>query len=359
MSADAGGAGVHSTAAPDAVAAVLQLADAALQANNLGRTVRAIELYESALAVVEASMPADSLVLAKQLDGLVKAKLNAACTSAKARGISHHAAAVQAFGSDERLLTLSHKALMLCDARFRAGTLFTPTPEERAVFDAQGIPVHFFSAQSYIDDATVALTQWPQPRTHEDEACMRAVHGALQAALEMDRRGFVHWWDAFTDASQQTRVQLDGVFISLAISCLRAFVDTFLTAALNTSTAGAWQRLRVTCAIPAEEEAALRQLMQRNQAELLAKAHVTAAIGDFELKTSAERQQRADSDLARFGLRACALPECDAVEPEPKLFKVCGRCRAVCYCSAAHQQADWRRHKRTDGCAAAAGAAGQ
>jgi hypothetical protein len=50
-------------------------------------------------------------------------------------------------------------------------------------------------------------------------------------------------------------------------------------------------------------------------------------------------------------LRRCALPECDATEPQPKAFKLCGRCRAAAYCSAAHQQADWRRHKHYDACA--------
>ncbi len=185
---------------------------------------------------------------------------------------------------------------------------------------------------------------------------MRAVHGALQAAFKMEQRGFTNWWNACTGASQQTRIPFDGEFIALSIGSLRTGVHNLLDAALDISTVGAWQRLRVTCAIAEEEEAALCHLMQRNAAEMLANAGLTGAMAK---KTSADRQQRAASDLARFGLRTCALPECDAVEPHPKAFKVCSRCRAACYCSAAHQQADWRRHKRADGCAAAAGAAGQ
>jgi hypothetical protein len=60
-------------------------------------------------------------------------------------------------------------------------------------------------------------------------------------------------------------------------------------------------------------------------------------------------ERRAAEDVARHGLRACALPGCGATEPRPKTFKVCGRCRRACYCSAAHQAADWPRYKREDG----------
>ncbi len=36
----------------------------------------------------------------------------------------------------------------------------------------------------------------------------------------------------------------------------------------------------------------------------------------------------------------------------PKTYKLCGRCRGVAYCGAAHCAEDWKRHKREDGCAA-------
>jgi hypothetical protein len=44
----------------------------------------------------------------------------------------------------------------------------------------------------------------------------------------------------------------------------------------------------------------------------------------------------------------CALPGCGARVRDgaaaKKLLR-CGTCRAACYCGAAHQRADWRRHK--------------
>jgi hypothetical protein len=68
----------------------------------------------------------------------------------------------------------------------------------------------------------------------------------------------------------------------------------------------------------------------------------------------AKQQQAAVADVARHGLRRCALPACDAQEPHPKLlFKLCGRCHKSAYCGAAHSVEDWKRHKREDGCTAA------
>jgi hypothetical protein len=74
---------------------------------------------------------------------------------------------------------------------------------------------------------------------------------------------------------------------------------------------------------------------------------LAAALGEY--------RERAATDVARYGLRRCALPSCSATEPEPKFFKLCGRCRGVAYCSAAHSKEDWKRHKREEGCQAAPG----
>jgi hypothetical protein len=73
----------------------------------------------------------------------------------------------------------------------------------------------------------------------------------------------------------------------------------------------------------------------------------------FAEDANAKLQQAAAVDTARHGLRRCALPACDAQEPHPKLFKLCGRCRGAAYCCAAHSVEDWKRHTREDGCNAA------
>jgi hypothetical protein len=67
-------------------------------------------------------------------------------------------------------------------------------------------------------------------------------------------------------------------------------------------------------------------------------------------------QERAAADVARFGLRSCALPGCEATEPHPKAYKLCGRCKAAAYCCQPHAAEDWKRHKRVDGCGSGAAA---
>jgi hypothetical protein len=117
-----------------------------------------------------------------------------------------------------------------------------------------------------------------------------------------------------------------------------------------------WHLLRAACAFTAVEETALRQLAERTRIQLTGAhgddAFILDSLSDAMHMDRATHRQRVDADVARHGLRACALPECDAVEPHPKTFKICSRCRAVCYCSAAHQAEDWKRHKREDGCKA-------
>jgi hypothetical protein len=355
-----GGARAHAATAADAVAAVVQLDNAAVEAEELGRTARAVELRERTLAAAEASLPADSIVIVDLLHSLATFKLDAAREPVIARGVNADAATAQAFGSDERLLSLSRKALMLCDARFRAGTLFTPTPEEDAFFDARGVSAHLVGALIYLTHAAEVLAFWPPPRTRtEDEARLRAAHGALQACLEMERRGFMSGQPFRTGAPPHRRTRENARHITpfSVVGLCRRCAHGVLAAVLDARPGGVWQRLRNTCAIPAEEAEALRQLAERNREERLEASAEVAAFDEEALNYAAQQQQRAAADVARHGLRKCALPECAAKEPQPKAFKVCSRCRGACYCSVAHQQQDWRRHKREDGCAAAAAAA--
>ncbi len=109
-------------------------------------------------------------------------------------------------------------------------------------------------------------------------------------------------------------------------------------------------RMRAICGLTAAEETALRQLAERYKA--VAKRNKQETPKHTE-DMNAEQQQAAAADAARHGLRRCALPACDAKEPHPKLFKLCGRCHATAYCCKQHQTEDWKRHKREDGCAAA------
>jgi hypothetical protein len=368
MSADGTGA---NAAAADAVATLLQLFDAAMHAYKRGRKARSLELCERALAAAAASrLPLDSLIFACFLDHAVTCRSTMVADATAPHGTPRHALLVaDAWRSDEELVSLARRALMLCDARFRAGTLFTPTREEHAFFDADdlSIPAALFGVGSYLYRAAQVLCKWPPPNTRdEDDARLRAVHGALQAALEAERRGFMNLRNVPLVCAvlqqQQGRAHHGRQMCDVAagVGQLCHFARILLTNALGVSSGSVWQRLRATCAIAAAEEAALRQLAERNLVQMQVAAGHFADTDQRLRNGGVERQQRAAADVTRHGLRACALPECDATEPEPKAFKVCARCRAVVYCCQAHQQQDWRRHKREDDCKAkAAAAAGQ
>ena len=57
-----------------------------------------------------------------------------------------------------------------------------------------------------------------------------------------------------------------------------------------------------------------------------------------------EARQRAD--IAKHGLRDCALPSCSKTEKTVKEFAWCSGCRSVVYCCLEHQALDWRAHKK-------------
>ena len=52
------------------------------------------------------------------------------------------------------------------------------------------------------------------------------------------------------------------------------------------------------------------------------------------------------ADVAKHGLRDCALPSCSKTEETVKEFAGCSGCRSVVYCCLEHQALDWRAHKK-------------
>ena len=52
------------------------------------------------------------------------------------------------------------------------------------------------------------------------------------------------------------------------------------------------------------------------------------------------------SDIAKHGLRDCALPSCSKAEKTVKEFKLCAGCQSLVYCCLEHQALDWKAHKK-------------
>ena len=63
-------------------------------------------------------------------------------------------------------------------------------------------------------------------------------------------------------------------------------------------------------------------------------------------QTKAEFQARQRADVAKHGLRDCALPTCSKTEKTVKEFSLCAGCRSQVYCCLEHQALDWKAHKK-------------
>ena len=63
-------------------------------------------------------------------------------------------------------------------------------------------------------------------------------------------------------------------------------------------------------------------------------------------QSRAEFDERQRADIAKHGLRDCALASCSKTEKTVKEFVGCTGCRSVVYCCLEHQALDWRAHKK-------------
>jgi hypothetical protein len=337
-----GGADATAAAAAATVAPLLQLRRAAKKTENLARYSRMLELYKRALAAAELAQPCDSLIIAVLLDELGRAYYHniAQAVRDNTPAAARHAMAADSAESKQRCLQLLH-------ARWQAGTLFAPTAEETAYLvedEYPRLPAQMCGAFVFISVAKdiVLLKLLMLPCTPAElEARLHAVYGALHAALETDARDMLERNPRTGQAWPASSASSPNVFL------LKSGVHRLITDALCNEVA---LLLRGACGLSPADETALRQLAKRYKAEYKRNQQQLPEVTEG---LNARHQQIAAADVARHGLRRCALPSCDAQEPHPKLFKLCGRCRRAAYCCAAHSVEDWKRHKREDGCKAA------
>jgi hypothetical protein len=134
----------------------------------------------------------------------------------------------------------------------------------------------------------------------------------------MDARGY---FKRRPDTGQPWADTQDGVLVA---GSLRTTLLTLLLFSI-THDNNVRRRLR-GCGMSETDEAALAALRRRIAGEAPILDANARKMMEASQRTQAARKQRAAADVARHGLRACALPECDAVEPQPKTFKLCSRC---------------------------------
>ena len=78
---------------------------------------------------------------------------------------------------------------------------------------------------------------------------------------------------------------------------------------------------------------------------LRARGVLQTGIAESE-QSHAEFEARKCADIAKHGLRDCALPSCSKTEKTVKEFAGCSGCRTVVYSCLEHQALDWRAHKK-------------
>jgi hypothetical protein len=349
-------------AAAAAVAPLLALQLRVDEARLLQRSARALELAERALEQAQRSQPHDSFIVAALLEDVVRLRVCGGEAALAAAGTPRGVELIcAAWATDARALPLSRARLAVFCMRIQRGTLRTLTREERAFFTfvgagsgtaagAAAAPEDDAAALTALDTlgeeallaaAAEAVSAWPAPTSLEEVHLLATgVRGALDAALALDARR------ALEPALRQrkaARAALAGLFAG--VLGVESASD-----AENADAARLLRALRgVQDGLSSADEAALRRLEAR-VAPLLRLDELLR----WDVDGLAEARARAAADVARHGLRACGLPDCAKTEPQPRVFKLCSRCRGVAYCGAEHQRADWRRHKRVDGCAASA-----
>jgi hypothetical protein len=327
---------------PATVAQLIQLKEAWTRAANLERGARADELHGRLLAAAEASQPADSLIIASLLRGAVSARLAAISTQS---GASDTAEAARRAWRSDGVLTSSRRCLALLNVRARKGTLWTLTPDEAAYMHGDPRTAELLGGEALFACARDAVRWWPRTRADEEER-VAGVLGALRALLARDATGAL---ERSPTTGRLWEIESGPTFGWVVQNLL----DVTLSAENfdgSRNTTLAQLRGATRDALTAREEAALRAVQARV-------SNTAPDVGAWDAPASvlmAARMARAQADVARHGLRACALPSCGATEPQPKAFKVCSRCRKAAYCSPQHQAEDWKRHKRADGCTTAA-----
>lgn len=160
------------------------------QAGARGRYARTEEICQRVLAVAEAALPPDSLLIVMAVLHLMDSILFTGMPDVKDVSSVMHLRAV--WQTDARRLQLGRRCLRILDARWRAGTLFEPTPVE--VFycnelSATDLPARTFGGVELISIAMTTFLFWP-PQLAPDEAeeKLRGSHSALLAAIELDAR---------------------------------------------------------------------------------------------------------------------------------------------------------------------------
>lgn len=343
-------------AAAETVKPLLELRTAAATATGRLAHARSAELALRALALAEATLPGDSLVTVNMHKCAGAVMVGAGVTPEQLSGVGSWAERLvelhdAAWHDDPRLVAHSRRGLEILGSRWRAGTLSTLSAEERLYFAATpDLRARGATMRLWTFFAAEAVAAWPPAAL--DATALRDVKDAVCALLEADTRG---------ELPTAADVPQGATLVEDPTDAVLRLCDGLLGGARRSvrTKAEQAQLLRDSGLSQAQAEA-LEGVRKRLRGDIYAdflrsdmdatlaanKAAVDSFRGNALATTAAQ--------LAKHGLQRCTLPSCAAQEPVPRTYKRCGRCHAVFYCCAEHSKADWKRHKREDGCKASA-----
>ena len=273
------------------------------------------------VALAEASLPPDSLVLAHALQLLSGALDTPLATPMSVAEVQESCTAAWHDGDPQ--LQAARRCATILLARCEAHTLLVLRPDEEAWMAAQiGQRSPYYVLVSC---ASQAAKLWPP--------ALRAPGAQGATLLAAAVRALVHA-HAHEFSMRLTR-------------------DTSVTIRLTSTTASMCGRF-----FEVLQQFDLLPLVLGSCDEAAVHALGSSLLSQFQSEPLfsnlpeqlASHVEKLTARVAAHGLRPCALPACGAMEPHPQAFKLCARCKAAKYCCQEHQVEDWKRHKREDNC---------
>ena len=306
---------------PDRHAAFYKLVDKKVIAGVLCRHARAVELAAEAATLAEALFTDDSLVVAKlRVDG----SLNLSSLALHASGAEREAFARQSWA-----LLLSTIPILV--RRLESNTQLPGTIRERELDYAVHQQAAIFKAKS---DPVLPPT------------VLRACASVLvyDTLLDAIYRGLdlcpFPWWMA----AQKRSVEL---FVLQGLDVIPRTAGAAFTIAGEEEFAAMMERyMNLRNYYSAFCAFVFRKWRSEAVTSVLrARGVLHTGIAAAE-QSSAEFEARKRTDIAKHGLRDCALPFCSKTEKTVKEFAGCSGCRTVVYCCLEHQALDWKAHKK-------------
>ena len=347
------GPGASEARASQAMAAIFELLAASCAAAGRVAIERATELALRALALAEATLPADSLVTVhvRKTTTYTMACAGQTAELMTAPDVVDRTAALfkAAWENDARMVSLSRRNLEALGSRWRAGTLAVPSEAEMLYFshipgtDARGVGARMC--------AFVAGEVLFWPNAAFEAAVLRDAHDAITALLDADARG-----ELFLPLPPGGRRSENSEDPVAAVQGLAVVLLARPDASSFNRTAQQRARLLRDLDLSRGQTDALAAIGVRVAPEHHGPAFAGSAAASSQANGARMRAvggaaaASAAAAAAKYGLQRCALPACAAQEPAARTYKRCSRCGQAYYCCVAHQQADWKRHKHEDGC---------